>query len=372
MTNTDKKNHTRQIQNFLRKEGFIDNSKEFTLSPIAGDGSSRLFYKIKTGATASFCGVLPDNENATKGMVEAHAAFHIGSHLRKRGIPVPAIYAFDPENGFILFEDLGENLLYDELEKKKKKDGEHVWEQIKETYKEIIELLLYMQISGSVRFDRKWCWDTQRYDKKLMLEKESGYFKQSFCQDMLGMKNFSADLGHEFKQLAGRAARQPAVYFLHRDFQSRNLMIVAGEIRVIDFQGGRLGPLGYDLASLLIDPYAQIPAAVQQELLDHYMEHLCTYGLDDLAFLKGYMSLALQRNLQILGAFAFLAGKKQKSFFQQFIQPATLSLQHLLNGPGGDDYPHLLQLTEEILGLLDKQDISSPAVSGRHGMINYL
>jgi aminoglycoside/choline kinase family phosphotransferase len=345
---------TQQILDFLHKEGLVANSEKVLLTPLPGDGSSRLFFKIKTGDAASFCGVLPGNANAPKGMAEARAAFNIGSHLKKRGLPVPAIHAFEPEHGFILFEDLGETLLYDELQKKKKKNGDQIWRQMLKTYKEIIEILLYMQISGSIRFDRKWCWDTQRYDKKLMLEKESGYFMQAFCQDMLKIKNFSPKLHEEFQELAGRASRQPAVYFLHRDFQSRNLMLLDGEIRIIDFQGGRLGPLGYDLASLLIDPYARIPEEVQQELLEHYLEHLCSYGLDDQAFLKGYQSLALQRNLQILGAFAFLSNQKQKVFFKQFIRPATLSLQHLLTSPGGDDYPHLLQLTEKILGLLDR------------------
>ena len=354
MSNSEKNNRTQQILNFLQKEGFVDTSEKITLTPLSGDGSSRLFYKIRTGAAASFCGVLPGNENAQQGMAEAHAAYNIGSHLKKRGLPVPAIHAFDPENGFILFEDLGKTLLYDELEKKKKANGDHIWEQTQETYKQIIEILLYMQISGSIRFNRKWCWDTQRYDKRLMLEKESGYFMQAFCRDMLGIQSFSPQLTDEFKKLASRAAQQPAVYFLHRDFQSRNLMVIDGEIKIIDFQGGRLGPLGYDLASLLIDPYAQIPKEVQQELLDHYLEHLCTYGLDDLAFLRGYNSLALQRNLQILGAFAFLSEHKQKVFFTQFILPAAYSLQHLLNGPDGDNYPHLLQLTEKILGLLVK------------------
>ncbi|MGB5884254.1 MAG: phosphotransferase [Desulfobulbales bacterium] len=353
MNNSSKDNHTHQILNFLSKEGLVDTQEKVILTPLSGDGSSRIFFKIKTGNTASFCGVLPDNENAKKGRAEAQAAFNIGTHLKKRGIPVPAVHAFDPENGFILFEDLGETLLYDELEKKRNKSGGRIWGQIKETYKESIEILLYMQISGSVHFDRKWCWDTQRYDKKLMLERESGYFMQAFCQDMLGIQKFSAKLNDEFSKLASYAARQPAVYFLHRDFQSRNLMIVDGEIRIIDFQGGRLGPLGYDLASLLIDPYAQIPHEVQEELLEHYLEHLCTYGLDDLAFLKGYKSLALQRNLQILGAFAFLSGQKQKIFFKQFILPATLSLHHLLIDSDGNNYPHLLKLTEKILTQLD-------------------
>jgi aminoglycoside/choline kinase family phosphotransferase len=354
MLNSKKNNPRQQILNFLQKEGFVETGEKTILTPLSGDGSSRLFYKISTGSTALFCGVLPGDENGKKGRAEAHAAFNIGRHLKKRGLPVPAIHAFDPENGFILFEDLGETLLYDELEKKKKANDAHFWEQTQETYKQIIELLLYMQISGSVRFNRKWCWDTQRYDKKLMLEKESGYFMQAFCRDMLGIQSFSAKLNDEFKKLASRAAQQPAVYFLHRDFQSRNLMVVDGKIKIIDFQGGRLGPLGYDLASLLIDPYAQIPQEVQQELLDHYLEHLCTYGLDDLAFLKGYKSLALQRNLQILGAFAFLSGQKRKVFFKQFILPATLSLFHLLAGPDGNDYPNLLKLIEKIAPLLDK------------------
>jgi len=353
MNNSLKNDRTQQIRNFLDKEGFAGNNEKVTFTLLSGDGSSRLFFKIKTGVDTTYCGVLPGNENSGKGMTEALAAFNIGRHLKKRGIPVPTIHAFDQQTGFILFEDLGETLLYDDLQRQKQTSGEFTWDQTKEIYKEIIELLLYMQISGSIRFDRKWCWDTQRYDKKLMLEKESGYFMQAFCQDLLGIKSFPAKLNDEFKQLASRAAKQPAVYFLHRDFQSRNIMVAALEFRVIDFQGGRLGPLGYDLASLLIDPYVQIPAEIQQELLEHYLEHLCKYGLDDLAFMKGYPSLALQRNLQILGAFAFLSQQKQKVFFKQFLLPATISLHQQLAAPEADDYTHLLKLTEKIIGLLD-------------------
>lgn len=354
MTSLNINNHQQQILKFLQKQDIISDTDKISLTSHTGDGSSRLFFKIITDEIASFCGVLPAIENSKKGMAEAHATYKIGSHLKKRGIPVPTIHAFDPETGFILFEDLGDTLLHDDLQQKKKKEGYDFWQQVKEIYKEIVELLLYMQISGSVHFDRKWCWDTQRYDKKLMLERESGYFMQAFCRDFLGIRRFPTGLNDEFKKLAGRAARQPAVYFLHRDFQSRNLMLLNGDIRVIDFQGGRLGPLGYDLASLLIDPYAGIPTEIKQELLDHYLEHLCRYGLDDQAFLRGYPSLTLQRNLQILGAFAFLAKQKQKKFFEQFIQPATVSLQEQLAGPEGENYPHLQKLTEKILVRLEK------------------
>ena len=354
MSDSNQNNNKRQVLHFLQKKGLAENIDKVRLTPLSGDGSSRLFFNIKT-ETASFCGVLPAKDNTQEGFAEAHAAFNIGSHLKKRGLPVPVIHAFDPVSGFILFEDLGETLLHDLLLKKKKSSGELFGQEIAELYKEIIEILLFMQISGSVHFDRKWCWDTQRYDKKLMLEKESGYFMQAFCMDLLGIKSFPKKLTDEFKLLAGRTARQPAVYFLHRDFQSRNLMVSDDKIRIIDFQGARLGPLGYDLASLLIDPYAQLPEELQHELLEHYLQHLCTYGLDDLAFLKGYPCLAIQRNLQILGAYAFLGFQKQKIFFRQFILPATISLHQRLAQPETKDYPHLRKLTDNILNLLDQK-----------------
>jgi aminoglycoside/choline kinase family phosphotransferase len=356
MNNSTENNNRHQILNFLQKEGFTDETDKVRINPLSGDGSSRSFFKIKI-KSASYCGVLPANENIQKGLAEAHAAFKIGNHLKKRGTPVPQINAFDPVSGFILFEDLGEILLHDLLQNKKKESNELFGNEITGLYKEIIEILLFMQISGSVHFNRKWCWDTQRYDKKLMLEKESGYFLQTFCQELLGIKNFPDKLNDEFKLLAGRAARQPAVYFLHRDFQSRNLMISQDEVRIIDFQGARLGPLGYDLASLLIDPYAGLPDQLQHELLEHYLEHLCKYGLDDRAFVKGYPHLALQRNLQILGAYAFLGFQKKKKFFRQFIFPATLSLQQRLDQPEAKDYPYLRKLTDTIMGLLERKNL---------------
>ena len=355
MDNKNSKNVAALI-NIMRKSGYCKGVEDCRYSRLSGDGSDRLFFRIKTAVESSFIGVMPANGRSTKtdkGRVEALAAFNIGTHLKKRGIAVPDIIEFDPQSGVILFEDLGDTLLHNILPERMQEDSLS-WPETKKTYMDIIENLLFMQISGSVRFNRKWCWDTQRYDKKLMLDKESGYFKESFCRDLLGIENFPKGLTDEFKLLAGRAGRQPAVYFLHRDFQSRNLMVFNDEVRIIDFQGGRLGPLGYDLASLLIDPYAALPEDLQQELLEHYLYHLCKYGLDELAFLKGYPSLAIQRNLQILGAFAFLSHQKEKIFFRQYLKPATLSLYQRLATKDGEDYPCLRSLTEQSLNLLEK------------------
>jgi aminoglycoside/choline kinase family phosphotransferase len=355
MGNKNSKNVAALI-NIMRKSGYCKKVEDCRYSRLSGDGSDRLFFRIKTADQNSFIGVMPGNGRSTKtdkGKAEALAAFNIGTHLKKRGIPVPEIIEFDPQSGALLFEDLGDILLHDILPGGSQKKTLS-WSAAKNIFMEIVEDLLFMQISGSVRFNRKWCWDTQRYDKKLMLEKESGYFTESFCRQLLGMETFVPGLTDEFKLLAGRAGRQPAVYFLHRDFQSRNIMIIDDKARIIDFQGGRLGPLGYDLASLLIDPYAALPEDLQQELLEHYLYHLCKYGLDELAFLKGYPSLAIQRNLQILGAFAFLSHQKEKTFFRQYLKPAALSLYQRLATKDGEDYPCLRSLTEQSLNLLEK------------------
>lgn len=333
----------------LRQLGLLDAS-DWQATAIAGDGSDRRFFRLSHPKNGTCLAVIPA-ATSTAELAEANAARLIGVHLRKRGISVPEILGFDEASGIIIFEDLGNTLLHDRINALRQSDGPAL-PKLRQLYRDIIDDLLYMQISGSVRFDRRWCWQTQRYDRKVMLEKESGYFQEAFCRRYLGIDKFAAGLAAEFKKLAGTAGKQPAVYFMHRDFQSRNLMIKDGEIRIIDFQAGRLGPLGYDLASLLIDPYASLPETLQDELLEYYVDQHCQYGLDDQAFLKGYNALALQRNLQILGAFAFLDRQKNKPFFRQFIAPALDSLRKLLAKPAAADYPLLRTLATECQEIL--------------------
>ena len=122
-------------------------------------------------------------------------------------------------------------------------------------------------------------------------------------------------------------------------------MVKEGKVRIIDFQGGRLGPLGYDLASLLHDPYVSLPQGVRESLLEEYLMVLRQYiAYDPAQFREEYFYLSLQRHLQALGAFAFLGGQRGKSFFLQFIRPALLSLQTLLLDKGKRRYPDLAGL----------------------------
>ena len=125
-------------------------------------------------------------------------------------------------------------------------------------------------------------------------------------------------------------------------------MIKDGQVRCIDFQGGRFGPLAYDLASLLLDPYAGLPETTQEHLRLVYLEalqDLIPYDAEQ--FQHEYVFLALQRNLQILGAFSFLSQVRQKSFFAQFISPALSTLGALLARPEAAGYAHLRSLVNQ-------------------------
>lgn len=348
---------TEDIVALLHSKGLIGGSG-WQAERLAGDGSNRQFYRIRKNGRDSFLAVLPPHAPGIPatpypGLAEAEAAYHIGRHLHSYGIPVPEIIAFESRSGIILFEDLGDTLLHDKILAR-----DHLAPDIKRYYEEAVGMLVRMQVLAGKGFDPNWCWDSPHYDRQLMLEKESAYFLDTFCRNYLGIKEFPSGLTVEFESLAARAGRQPSVFFLHRDFQSRNLMIHKGKIAVIDFQGARLGPLGYDLASLLIDPYASLSGEHQKELLELYLDILAKYiPLDRCEFAKGYAYLAIQRNLQILGAFAFLYRQRAKPFFGNYIGPALITLARQLAEPTGKDYPCLKGLVKRCLNLLEKSEI---------------
>ncbi len=314
------------------------------IEPVVPDGSCRCFYRIKGPGQKTFFVITPPSDDAN-GMAEARSFYTIGCHLLQHGVPVPAIHGFDPASGLMVCEDLGSTSLFDCVT-----SGASKSEQVITLYEQVVSVLPRMQVVAAEGFDGGWCWDTPQYDRHLMLTRESEYFLQACCVDFLGLRVDRAPLERDFRNLAEHAAAAPAHYFLHRDFQSRNIMIKEGRVRIIDFQGGRLGPLGYDLASLLIDPYVGLTVEQQQYLIALYLDNLQTYiPYDRVQFHHEYRVLALQRNLQILGAFAFLSRVRQKPFFLDFIKPALQSLDTLLAKVQRADYPALCDLTQQCM-----------------------
>jgi aminoglycoside/choline kinase family phosphotransferase len=227
--------------------------------------------------------------------------------------------------------------------------------QVVALYRQTVIELAKMQVRGRENFAPAWCWDTPRYDRQVMLERESGYFLRALCRDLLQLEIDEAALMQEFSTLADRAGQADASFFLHRDFQSRNIMVQQGRVRFIDYQAGRLGPLAYDLASLLIDPYAALPQDMQNALIEQYLDALTAlipYSREQ--FRREYLWLAIQRNLQILGAFAFLSSQRDRPFFAQYIPPALHSLRSLLAKLPLAEYACLRAATEQCLSSISQ------------------
>lgn len=332
----------------LEKEGLIrgDNFQDVQVSSFGGDGSIRKFFRVWAGSIRVIAAMPGDT--GEEGIAEAGSCYSIGRHLRQKDVPVPEIFGYDPENGIVVFEDLGGRLLQQEVVQ-----TEIPWHEdsgIIDLYKQVVASLARMQVLGAEGFDTAWCWDHPVYDRSVMIEREAKYFLTAFCRNMLGIE-WNADVLAECHELAKRAGNANGRYFLHRDFQSRNIMLHEGQVRFIDYQAGRLGPLGYDLASLLIDPYVQMDESVQEELMTHYLEELRQLeGVtqDEIRrFPHEYQLLSVQRNLQIIGAFSFLSQVRNKVFFKGFIGPALLTLEKSLSLASFDEMVKLRKIVRE-------------------------
>lgn len=337
----EKKNQIVELVSRLPRPGNGAPGAVADIAPLTGDGSQRRFYRVRLTDGRTMVAVLPAG-GQSPGQGEALSAWLICRHLFRKGIPVPEPLARDGGSGLILFEDLGDTRLYDAVRQAGSFGArEYAY------YRQALHALVRMQVEGVHGFDVSWCWQTPSYDRSLMLERESGYFLRALCHDFLNLAPSEAELRREFEDIADHAGRAPADFFLHRDFQSRNLMVRDGKVRIIDFQGGRLGPLAYDLASLLFDPYVSLPQGVRDSLLEEYLIVLQQYiAYDQAQFREEYFYLSLQRHLQALGAFAFLGNQRKKSFFLLFLHPALLSLRNLLGHMKSSEYPVLAGLVD--------------------------
>jgi aminoglycoside/choline kinase family phosphotransferase len=136
---------------------------------------------------------------------------------------------------------------------------------------------------------------------------------------------------------------------LHRDFQSRNILVDRDKYYIIDFQAARLGPLQYDLASLLIDPYVRLASSTQEKLLMYYVERLSdSVPVNEAEFIYSYKYCAISRNLQILGAFGFLSKVKGKKDFEAYIPAAINSLKRNLDMIEPQVCPQLRSIVKEL------------------------
>ena len=216
-------------------------------------------------------------------------------------------------------------------------------------YESVIRELIHLSRRGADEFNRDWTYQTADYNQKLILEKECRYFLEAFLNGYLGLNIRFEELEAEFILLAQNALLHSVTGFMHRDMQSRNIMINSDNVYFIDYQAGRIGPIQYDLASLLIDPYVQLPPAVQTRLLESSIELLSEVtAVEPENFRRCYHYCSLTRNLQILGAFAFLSNVKAKKHFEKYIPAAVKSIRSNLMADGYVEFRRLTDVVDDV------------------------
>ncbi len=309
-------------------------------TPLAGDGSDRRWYRLEKGAERL---ILADHGLRDQDPpAEADAFVAIGRHLDRRGLMVPRIHLADPFSGLVFCQDLGDENLQARVAAISGVDRST---RVEALYRQVIDALVDLGVSGVEGFDTAWTYQTATYDRDLILEKECRYFLEAFINGYLGLQTAYGELAAEFEELATTLMENKVPGLVHRDMQSRNIMVHAKRCYFIDFQGARPGPLQYDVASLLIDPYVALSQAIQERLYDAFSRLVCEkLACDPELLIRGYRLCRITRNLQILGAFAYLSQEKGKPGFETHIPAATAGLVKNLNQPGIPPCPRLKSL----------------------------
>ncbi|MFO7839060.1 MAG: sugar phosphate nucleotidyltransferase [Desulfosalsimonadaceae bacterium] len=311
---------------------------------LAGDGSTRSWYRVFAEGRSLIMADHGIHTSADTAEIDSFAA--IGAHLYQKQIPVPRIFLHDRCCGLVFLQDLGDTLLYDWLQNNPCKKS------ILPTYRQVIRDAVKMSVAGAEGLDPALCYQGPAYDRDMILEKECRYFVEAFLQGFLQLSlppwpEIPEGLYQDFSLLADTATENGTPGFMHRDLQSRNIMIRNEQIYFIDFQAGRTGPFQYDLAALLIDPYACLPENLQKKLLDFALAEMGRYrSIDRTRFLSGYRACCLTRTLQTLGAFGYLTTKGEKPFFRRFMPAATKNLLRL-TGDLSDVLPVLARVARQ-------------------------
>lgn len=299
--------------------------KALEINAMPSSGSSRRYFRIKTGKR-SLIGAYNQN------IEENDAFFSFTKHFSKCGLPVPEILAISDSKEIYIQTDLGDDTLFNHVENCLK-NGKYDEETI-ELYKKSLDKLIDFQIIGHKGLDYSNAFPTADFDEMSIMD-DLNYFKYCFLKEHEEISFNETRLDADFQRLAKYILEAPSDFFMYRDFQSRNIMIVDNEPYFIDYQGGRKGPLQYDVVSLLYQVKAKMPQKLRDELIDYYKVKLnviprCARndnGIVD-CFDKYFNAFVLLRLLQVLGAYGFRGLIQKKLHFMQSIPYAIREIMN--------------------------------------------
>ncbi|MGN0189445.1 MAG: phosphotransferase, partial [Candidatus Cryptobacteroides sp.] len=315
-------------------------AQDCVLLPLSG--SNRKYYRISGGGK---CVIGVDG----KDLKENEAFISLDRHFASKGLPVPQVYAVSEDSSAYLQEDLGTVMLSD-LVAKAREDGDYG--SLLPLLRDCIRLLARFQFEGGSGLDFSLCHQSADFDLRSVMF-DLNYFKYCFLKPS-GVEFDETALQDDFEALARDLVRcgEDCATFLYRDFQSRNVMIKDGSPYFIDFQGGRKGPIYYDLVSFVWQVRAAYPEDIKSDLVGTYLDAVrpCTVNMDEPLFFKRLRLFRLFRLMQVLGAYGFRGLYEHKAQFTTCVIPTVGILRDFILEPP-EGYPYLVSLLRELTEL---------------------
>lgn len=300
---------------------------------LPGAGSNRQYYRMRGNDGSTLIGAIGTSRD------ENHAFCYLAHHFTEAGLPVPQVIAESKDGLRYLQSDLGDLSLFDALKGGREAGGRYNAHE-RELLRRTIATLTAMQIRGALALDFSQCYPQEALDETNVLF-DLNYFKYCFLK-ATGLDFHELKLEASFQLMARDIVSIPGEAFMYRDFQARNIMLDKdGNPFFIDFQGGRRGPVQYDVASFLWQASARYPKKLREQLINVYLQSLKQYQeVNTKRFRQGLQLCVLFRLLQVLGAYGFRGYFERKKHFLESIPPAMEGLRELL-AEGGCPYPYL-------------------------------
>ncbi len=310
------------------------------VTALSGSGSNRRYCRMegapdgrgKAAGGKTVMGVIGTDRQ------ENDAFITIAAHFRSKGIAVPEVLAVSGDGMCYLQEDLGDDVLGDRVAEINGKGGfgasEHesggAYDETVRLLCEAMRRLPKIQHEGAEGLDFNVCYPQPAFDRRMVMF-DLNYFKYCFLKPS-GTEFNEVRLQDDFERLADELLGEETETFLYRDFNARNVMVRDGKPYFIDFQGGRRGPIYYDVASFIWQARAGFPQWLKEKMLGSYLEALSEYRTVDVEDFRRKLELfILFRTLQVLGAYGFRGLIEHKAKFVTPIPQAVANLKERLH-----------------------------------------
>jgi len=341
---------TVEIQQNISELALSLGLKLIEILPIAESGSARKYFRIVT-ETGSLIGTYSENTE------ENEAFLSFSRHFHGLGLNVPEVLAVNDDKTCYLQSDFGDDNLFAHVQKSLMAGG--FGENVIQLYKAALKHLVKFQCIGHQGLDYSKAYPSACFDRQAILD-DLNYFKYYFVKPHEEIDFNETRLNRDFNAFADFVSQAQNDFFMYRDFQSRNIMVKDNELYFIDFQGGRQGPLNYDVVSLLYQVKAQIPQAVRDELVLYYKEVLAQYvSPEEVKFDLYQPYFVYLRLLQVLGAYGFRGLIQKKSHFIESIPYALKELKTWNENHPLNDYPELQKVISQLSILNYPQTLNS-------------